>query len=267
MNKLEERMNELKSTGKKALIAYLTAGDPSLDVSAKLLSALAENGADVIELGVPFSDPLADGPVLQASAVRALAAGTTLNDVLSLADGFSKKFSTPLVLLVYYNCIYRKGVELFCREAAEAGVSAVVVPDLPFEEAGRLDLAAASSGLINIRFLSPTTTESRMVSICKSAAGFIYCVAFTGVTGERSLLDPGMLTLLANARKYTDVPLALGFGIATPQQAAAAAAAADAVIVGTALLRQIEEINDPAEKTGAAGKFINSLKKAIDGAF
>lgn len=267
MNKLEERMNKLKSTGKKALIAYLTAGDPDIIVSAKLLHALAENGADVIELGVPFSDPLADGPVLQASAARALTAGTTLDDVFSLARGFCAKYSTPLVLLAYYNSIYRRGVEQFCREAALAGVSAIVVPDLPFEEAGRLDLAAASSGLINIRFLSPTTTESRMISICKSSAGFIYCVAFTGVTGERSLLDPSLLTLLINARKYTDVPLALGFGISTPKQAAAAAAAADAVIVGTALLRQIEKINDPAEKTFAAGKFINSLKKAIDGAF
>ncbi|MBT9168227.1 MAG: Tryptophan synthase alpha chain [Syntrophomonadaceae bacterium] len=266
MNKLEKRMSEMKSAGKKALIAYLTAGDPSLSVSAKLLNALAENGADVIELGVPFSDPLADGPVLQASAARALAAGTTLDDVFLLANGFCKKFSTPVVLLAYYNSIYRKGVEQFCREAAEAGVSAIVVPDLPYEEAGQLDLAAASTGLINIRFLAPTTTENRMITICKSSAGFIYCVTVTGVTGGCSLLDPGMLTLLANARKYTEVPLALGFGISTPKQAAAAAAAADAVIVGTALVRQIENINDPTEKSLAAGRFINSLKRAIEGA-
>lgn len=265
MNKLENRMNELKRAGKKALIAFLTAGDPNLAVSAKLLNVLAENGADVIELGVPFSDPLADGPVLQASAVRVLAAGITLDDVFLLAVRFCEKFATPLVLLAYYNTIYRRGVEQFCREAAEAGFSAIVVPDLPYEEAGRLDLATASTGLINIRFLAPTTRESRMERICKSSAGFIYCVTVTGVTGQRSSLDPGMQTLLAKARKYTDLPLALGFGISTPEQAATAAAAADAVIVGSALVAQIENVKDPAEKCVVAGTFISSLKRAIEG--
>lgn len=264
MNKLANRMTQLKSAGKKALITYLTAGDPSLDVSAKLLDVLAENGADVIELGVPFSDPLADGPVLQAAAARALAAGTTLDGVFSLAARFCKKSSIPVVLLAYYNIIYRKGVEQFCQAAADAGVSAIVVPDLPYEEAGRLDLAAVSSGLINIRFLAPTTRESRIERICKSSAGFIYCVTVTGVTGERSSIDPGVQILLAKAREYTDVPLALGFGISTPQQAAAAAAVADAVIVGSALVAQIEKTDDTAEKCAIAGTFISSLKIAIE---
>jgi len=264
MNKLENRMNELKAAGKKALIAFITAGDPNLDISAELLEVLAENGADVIELGVPFSDPLADGPVLQAAAVRALVAGTTLASVFSLAAHFCQKFSTPIVLLAYYNTIYSKGVEQFCQEAAEAGVSAIVVPDLPYEEAGRLDLAAANSGLINIRFLAPTTTESRMERICKSSAGFIYCVTVTGVTGERSSIDPGTQILLTKARRYTEVPLALGFGISTPEQAATAAAAADAVIVGSALVAQLEKIDDPAKKCEIAGTFISSLKRAIE---
>lgn len=263
MNRLEDRMTRLKSSGEKALITFLTAGDPSLEVTAKLLNVLAENGADVIELGVPFSDPLADGPVLQAAAGRTLAAGTTLEGIFSLVSRFSKKFATPVVLLAYYNTIYRKGVRQFCLEAAEAGVSAIVVPDLPYEEAGGLDLAAVSNSLINIRFLSPTTTESRMARICKSAAGFVYCVTVTGVTGERSSLDPDIQKLLTIARKYTDVPLALGFGISTPQQAAAAVSVADAIIVGSALVTQLAKTNEITEKCRIAETFVSTLKKAI----
>lgn len=265
MNRLEQRLAEIKASGEKALIPFLTAGDPCLASTEALMNVLVENGADVIELGLPFSDPLADGPVLQAAADRALAAGTTPDGVFSLVSRFTEKHDTPVVLLVYYNMVLRRGVERFCREAAQAGVCALVVPDLPYEEAGRLDMAAVAQGLINIRFIAPTTTESRLARLSKSAAGFVYCVAVTGVTGERAAIDPALLTLLERTRALTDVPLALGFGIANPRQAAEAAAAADAVIVGSALVARIEKAQSLEEKCGVAGTFIRSLKDAIRG--
>jgi tryptophan synthase alpha chain len=253
----------MKATGQKALIPFLTAGDPHIEVTEALMATLAENGADIIELGVPYSDPLADGPVLQAAALRALAAGTTPDDVFALVSRFKEKYDTPVILLVYYNLVYRRGVELFCRDAAAAGVTGLVVPDLPYEEADMLDVAAINHHMVNIRFLSPTTTDDRLVKICKSAAGFIYCVTVTGVTGQRVSVDPALENLLLRARNITDVPLALGFGISTPKQASDAAKTADAVIVGSALVKVIVDMDGVNGKRRAAGEFIRSLKVAM----
>ena len=258
-------MAAMKAAGKKMLIPFLTAGDPNLAVTEKLMGILAENGADVIELGVPFSDPLADGPVLQAAAVRALEATTTLDDVFLLVSRFRKQHEIPVILLIYYNVVHRRGVETFCRAASAAGVSALIVPDLPFEEAGMLDLAATKYELINIRFLAPTTSGQRLGRICKSAAGFIYCVTVTGVTGEHAQLDSALLALLERARSFTGVPLALGFGISTPKQAADVSKYADAVIVGSALVKRIAEVEDNMDKYVVAAEFIRSLKEAIAG--
>ncbi|MCW3490770.1 tryptophan synthase subunit alpha [Dethiobacter alkaliphilus] len=263
MNKLENKLEKIKASGQKALIPFLTAGDPDLSVTEKLMVTLAENGADVIELGIPYSDPLADGPVLQLAAGRALKAGTTTDGVLDLVKRFQNYNDTPVVLLVYFNQIYRRGIERFCREAAQAGVSALVVPDLPFEEAAELDSAAQAAGLINIRFLAPTTTDERLEKICKSARGFIYCVTVTGVTGKRTAMDPAVETLLQRAAKFTAVPLALGFGISDPGQAKIAAQSGDCVIVGSALVQKIAEANGEA-KYDVAGSFIRSLKSAIE---
>ncbi len=255
-------MQELKTTGKKALITFLTAGDPDLKTTEMLMPVLARNGADVIELGIPFSDPLADGPVLQAAAGRALAAGTTPQRVFETVSRFSSSHDIPVVLLVYYNSIYHCGLHSFCRQAASSGVSALVVPDLPFEEKDELDLAANEYGLIIIRFISPTTTEERMKKICASAEGFIYCVAVTGVTGERTSHDGRLVGLIKRAKAISDVPVAVGFGIATPEQAAATAAFADGVIVGSALVKKLGEANQ-ADKSKTAAAFITSLKNAI----
>ncbi len=265
MNRLETKLSKMKKRGEAALIPFLTAGDPDADTTEKLMLALAANGADVIELGVPFSDPLADGPVLQAAAERALARGMTPGGVFKLAGRFAGKSQTPLVLLVYYNLVLRRGLGNFCREAAAAGISGLVVPDLPFSEAGQLDEEAKHEGLINIRFLSPTTSEARMAQICGAARGFIYCVAVMGVTGERAGLDPAVADLISRARQYTDVPLALGFGIAGPAQAAEAAAVADAVIVGSALVRKIAAADGQQEKTKVAAAFARTLKMAMRG--
>lgn len=265
MNRLATTLAKIKEAGNKALIPFLTAGDPNPAATETLMATLAESGADVIELGVPFSDPLADGPVLQEAAARALQAGTTPDSVFTIVANFRKHHETPVVLLVYYNTIYRRGVEKFCRDAKEAGVDALVVPDVPYEEAGRLDTAAVKHELLNIRFLSPTTSEQRMIRICKSAAGFIYCVSVTGVTGEQACMDHTIEGLLSRARELTDVPLALGFGISTPEQAKSAAAVADAVIVGSALVKRVAAIADEAEKCKEAAAFIKSLNSAISG--
>jgi len=262
MNKLANRLKTLKNAGEKGLIPFITAGDPDLTVTEKLMQVLAENGADVIELGVPFSDPLADGPVLQLAAGRALASGTTPDSVFTLVTRFSKNYDTPVVLLVYYNQVYHRGLDSFCREAGQAGVTGLVVPDLPLEEAAVLDAAAESAGIINIRFLAPTTSAERLEQTCKSARGFIYCVTVTGVTGRQTAMDPQIVTMLDRARTYTDIPLALGFGIADPGQAKAAAKHGDCVIVGSALVEKIAAANGDA-RYALAGSFIRSLKNAM----
>ncbi|MBS4023414.1 MAG: tryptophan synthase subunit alpha [Dethiobacter sp.] len=265
MNSLTKRMHELKAEGKKALIPFLTAGDPDFSSTAELLPVLAENGADVIELGVPFSDPLADGPVLQAAAGRALAAGATPDCVFRLVREFRQNFATPVVLLVYYNNIFRLGTDRFCKQAALAGVDGLVVPDLPFEEAGELDIAAAECGLINIRFVSPTTTDRRLEKICETAAGFIYCVSVAGVTGERSELDGRVAGLVRRAAAFTAVPVIVGFGISTPRQAADAASVADGVIVGSALVARLAAEKEVEQKVKVAAEFISSLQAALKG--
>ncbi|MBS4031332.1 MAG: tryptophan synthase subunit alpha [Clostridiales bacterium] len=264
MNGLVKTMSELRAGNRKALIPFITGGYPDMEMTESFLTVLVESGADVIELGIPFSDPLADGPVLQAAATEALAGGTTPNQIFAAAARFREKYDTPLVFLVYYNMVFHRGLDVFCQNAAKAGISALVVPDLPFEEAENLDQAAEAAGLVNIRLLSPTTSDERLEKICKSAAGFIYCVAVTGVTGERAQMDSGITSLLTRAKKYTDVPLALGFGISTSAQAKVAAESADAVIVGSALTKIINE-SKPHNHLHAVEEFVRSLRSAIDG--
>ena len=229
-----------------------------------LLDALVAGGADIIELGLPFSDPLADGPVLQAAASRSLQAGTTPRACLDLAARYRRKQALPLVLLVYYNLIFRYGQERFCREASAAGVSALVVPDLPFEEAGALNHAARGEGLINIRMISPTTMEDRLANICRAAEGFVYAVTVTGVTGKKRRLDPELPRLVQRARQYTSIPVLPGFGVSGPAQAAQAAGLADGVIVGSALVQSVAGATGVKEKCRVATEFIRSLREAID---
>lgn len=264
INMMSERLRNIKAAGGKILVPYLTAGDPGLDVTGMLMESLALNGADVIELGVPFSDPLADGPVLQQAAQRALAAGVNIDDIFSLTARFSKRYVTPVTLLVYYNIIYQYGLESFCRNASAAGISALVAPDLPYEESADLDKAALSANLINIRFLSPTTRLERVRAISKSADGFIYCVTITGVTGKSAETYESVTQIIKEVRALTEVPLLLGFGIATPQHAAMAVRLADGVIVGTALVRRLSEITGVQEKCRMAGSFTLSLKRAME---
>lgn len=265
LNGLETLLAEMKKRGEKALIPFLMAGDPDLNFTEKALNVLAQNGADVIEIGIPFSDPLADGPVLQAAATRSIQAGTTLDGIFPMLERFRSRYKTPLVLLVYYNIIVRRGLDTFCRQAAKVGVNGLVIPDLPYEEAAVLEEAATAHGLVNVRFISPTTSAKRMEQICSAAKGFIYCVSVTGVTGGSKELPPETAILMKKVRSFTETPLALGFGVSVPAQAAAAVNVADAVIVGTALASCLGSEAAEEEKLMAAAEFLKSFKSAIGG--
>jgi len=230
--------------GRAALMPYLMGGYPDLATSDAIAQAYADGGADLVELGVPFSDPIADGPVIQAAATRALAAGATVDGVLGIAERLAPR--VPVVLMLYANLVLARGVEAFAAAAADAGVSGVIVPDLPLEEAPATQAALAAEGLALVPLVAPTTTDERLTRIGAGAQGFLYTVSVTGITGERASLSQEFARIVARAKAHTRVPVALGFGISTPEQAAAAAdAGADGVIVGSRLVREAGEASDP----------------------
>jgi tryptophan synthase alpha chain len=227
--------------GHAALMPYLMGGFPDLDASLAIGEAYADGGADLVELGVPFSDPLADGPVIHAAGTRALASGATVPKVIELASGLAER--VPVILMCYANLVMARGVERFADELANANVSGLIIPDLPLEESPPTLAACDNAGIALVPLVAPTTPEERLERIGAQARGFIYAVSVTGTTGERAELDPG--SLLTRVRAHAGVPVALGFGIATPEQAAAAAAAgADGVIVGSRLVRAAAEEED-----------------------
>jgi tryptophan synthase alpha chain len=240
--------------GRAALMPYLMGGFPDVEGSVEIGLACADNGADLVELGVPFSDPLADGPVIQAAGTRALAAGATVPAVLDAGARIAERL--PVVVMCYANPMLARGMERFVRELAERGISGLIVPDMPLEEASGLRAACDDAGVALVPLVAPTTTEERLAAIGAHARGFVYTVAVLGITGERSGLAAGLADVLARAKAHTDVPVAAGFGIATPEDAAAAAeAGADGVIVGSRLVRAALEAvdagEDPARAVGA----------------
>jgi tryptophan synthase alpha chain len=251
----------LRERGEAAFVAYLTAGDPSLDVTPDLLAALVAGGADVIELGVPFSDPMADGPVIQRAAQRAIRAGTTLARVLELVATRRREWPVPIVLFGYYNPLLRYGVNAVARDARAAGIDGFLCVDLPPEEAGDLSSALARSELDLIRLLAPTTPLPRVKTIASDASGFLYFVSVLGVTGARSALPPELPDMVRRVRTATTLPIGVGFGVQAPEQAAWIAGFADAVIVGSAIQRLVEE-HGPAAPA-AVEAFVRSLKDGM----
>jgi tryptophan synthase alpha chain len=239
------------TSGKRAaLMPYLMGGFPTLDGSRAIGEAYAEAGADLVELGVPFSDPLADGPVIHAAGTAALAAGATLHGVLELGRALAE--SVPVVLMCYANLVLARGPERFADELAQRGVSGLIVPDLPLEEAGGALAACDAAGLALVPLVAPTTPPERLAAIGARARGFVYTVSVTGTTGERGALAAGLAGVLARTKAATDVPVALGFGIGTPEAAAGAAdAGADGVIVGSRLVRAAAEAERPADEVRA----------------
>jgi len=263
MNRIEKKFKELKEKKKKAFIAFVTAGFPDLGVTEKLIPALAKAGADVIELGVPFSDPLADGPTIQAASQKALAKHVTLDKILHTVRRIRKKTDVPLALMTYYNPVFHYGDERFAQNASRAGVDGLIIPDLPPEEAKELIRPAHRHGLATVFFVSPTTRKDRMKKIVRASTGFIYYVSITGVTGARKTFAPELLKKLREVKRSTSKPVCVGFGVSTPAQVRSIARLADGVIVGSAIIKVIAQSKNKKAIIPRVQRFVESLTRAL----
>ncbi len=261
MNRIQATFQRLAGRGEKALIAYIMAGDPSLDETETYVRQLAEAGADVIELGVPFSDPIADGPVIQQAAERALRSGTSLKKILATVRSLRTKTQVPLVFMAYYNSIFRYGEAAFCLDAVAAGVDGLIVPDMPPDEAGTLRPLAEKAGLDVIFLLAPTSTAKRQASVARASRGFVYYVSLTGITGAKIADRAEVGKKVQEIRRHTKTPVAVGFGIKTPDDVREIARTADGVIVGTAMVKLIAE-GGASSVADRLSSFTRSLKAA-----
>ena len=262
MNRIHKKFSDLKKAKKKALIVFITAGDPSLRLTEALAPVLEKDGVDFIELGVPFSDPLADGPVIQASSQRSLARGTTLQKILTLVKNIRKRSQVPLILMSYLNPLWHYGLKRFAREARKAGVDGVIVPDLPPEEGREVKAVLRAEKLDLICLLAPTSNASRQKKVAKASAGFIYYVSLTGVTGHKQKLSAALFRQLRAVKKASTLPVCVGFGISTPEQARSVAQNADGVIVGSAVVKALHDHRHlSAEKFSQ--KFVRPFAKAL----
>jgi tryptophan synthase alpha chain len=261
MSRIGAAFRRLRKNKGKALIPFLTAGDPNPAATKKLILALEEAGADVIELGVPFSDPMADGPVIQKASERALAKGMTLKKVLSLVSQVRKTSQVPLLLMGYFNPILSYGLERFARDADKAGVDGAIVVDLPPEESADLDRALKKNGIDLIYLLTPTSDAERIRIVCRRARGFIYFVSMTGVTGGRLKSEEEIRQKVGEIRRHTALPVAVGFGISNPEQARAMAKIGDGAVVGSALISLIN--NNAKNPSPKAQAFVRRLKGAL----
>ncbi|NJD55085.1 MAG: tryptophan synthase subunit alpha [Nitrospirae bacterium] len=256
-SRIARKFQALRKEGKKAFIPYIMAGDPDIKRTGELVKVLEDCGADIIELGVPFSDPLADGPTIQAAAQRALGGGTTLHTVLEFVSTLRNSTQIPIILMTYYNPVFKYGDEKFIEDALSAGVDGIIVPDLPPDEAEGLIRLSRKKPFDTIFLLAPTSTEERMQKVCHASRGFIYYVSITGITGTALSLDPFIGSHMAQIRKISDTPIAVGFGISTPEEAATVAGIADGVIVGSAIVKRT---NGPDEELR---QYLLSLRAAI----
>ncbi len=241
MSRIDKTFQALRRNGAKGLITYITGGDPGLPVTLQLVLAMARSGADIIEVGIPFSDPIADGPVIQAASNRALAGGVTVDGILDTIRSAREKTAVPLVIMTYYNPIFQYGLEPFCRRAVESGADGLIVPDLPLEESGPLKDHADRYGIDLIPLVAPTSTPPRVKDICAQARGFVYCVAVTGVTGARERIETDLAALSGLVRGFTSLPVAIGFGISGPEAALRTASYCDAVVVGSAIVSLVAQ--------------------------
>ena len=263
MNRIVERFARLQQQGQKGLVVYIGAGDPDLETTRRLALAFDQAGVDVLELGVPFSDPLADGLVNQLAAQRGLESGTTPPKVLQTVAAIRRESAVPVVLYVYFNLLHRCGLKQFIAEAARAGVDGLLVLDLPPEESGNYETLMRDAGLCVIYLVAPTTPEDRIELIVKRGSGFIYYVSREGVTGMQQKISDTIAAMTAKIRAHTDLPIAIGFGISNPEQARAVAAHAEAIVVGSAIVNQIAEHGKHPDLVPRVAKFVKSLAEAV----
>ena len=263
MNRIVERFARLKREGKKAFIVYIGAGDPHLEATRQLGLSFDNVGVDILELGVPFSDPLADGLVNQLAAQRGLESGTTPPKVLEAVAAIRRDSQIPVVLYIYFNLIHRVGLERFINDAARAGVDGLLVLDLPPEEAGDYEALMRKAGLCHIYLVAPTTPGKRMEKIVKRGAGFIYYVSREGVTGMQNKIAANLAQQVAKIRAHTELPVAVGFGISNPEQGKLVASVADGVVVGSAVVNQVAQHGQSAELVSKVGEFVKSLATAV----
>ena len=263
MGRIGNKFESLRGRKEKALIVYLTAGDPSLSVTKKLIIGLEKAGVDILEIGVPFSDPTADGPVIQAASQRALKVGTTLEGVLDLVAEVRKVSEIPVVLFGYFNPIFAYGVKKFAHAAREAGIDGVLVVDLPYEEAKELRIYTDAVGIDFISLIAPTTGSERLTKIAADATGFLYYISITGITGTAAPKIDNIKTEVNKIRKITKLPVAVGFGISKPQQAKEISRFADGVVVGSAVVRLIDENKNNRDLVKIVSVYISGIKKVL----
>eukprot|EP00892_Ulva_mutabilis_P003537 jgi/Ulvmu1/1555/UM110_0018.1 len=262
---VSDKMAQLRADGRTAMIPFICAGDPDLETTAEALKALDEAGADIIELGVPYSDPLADGPTIQGAADRALRKGTTLKMVLDMLSSVSADISTPVVLFTYYNPIMARGLDRYCADIRAAGASALVVPDIPLEETAAIRAALNAEGLELVLLTTPTTRKERMERIAAASQGFLYLVSVTGVTGARSEVSVRVQQLLTDIKAKTDLPVCVGFGVSSAQQAQQIKGwGADGVIVGSALVKLLAGAEEPQQGVQDMKELAQKLRTALD---
>ncbi|MDP2277169.1 MAG: tryptophan synthase subunit alpha [Nitrospirota bacterium] len=258
MNRIEKVFKKIKAQNKKAFIPYIMAGDPSLEKTKEIVLMFEECGADIVELGVPFTDPLADGPTIQRAAERALKNGVTLKKVIALVRDLRRKTKIPLVLMTYYNPVFKYGEERFIADAKDAGVDGVIIPDLPPDEAGEFTRLAKNAAIASIFLLAPTSTEDRIRKVARASTGFIYYVSITGITGAQLLLDGSIEKSINGIRKISDKPVAVGFGVSTRDEAKAVAGVSDGVVIGSAIVKKAQESLDKELRD-----FLLTLREAI----
>ncbi len=256
MNRIDRVFMDLRNIGQKALIAYITAGYPDIDATVELVHAISEAGADIVEIGIPYSDPLADGPVLQRAASKALEKGLRVCDVFDAVRRIRKRSDIALVFLVYFNTVFRYGVESFIKDSKDAGIDGFIIPDLPLEERNEASGVIRRYGLHHIPMVAPTSHE-RIKEIVKEAGGFVYCVSTTGVTGERDSIDTDISAYMEEVKRFTDLPRAIGFGISSPEMAGSLKHHCEGVIVGSAIARLVDELYSVRD-------FVKSIKKALE---
>lgn len=260
MSRIEKRLVSLN--GNKALVAFYTAGDPDLSASKDIFAVIEKNGADIIEIGVPFSDPLADGPTIQASSHRSLQKGTTLKKIIQLVADIRKTSELPIILMTSFNPVFVYGKKEFVADAVKAGVDGMIIPDLPPEEAE--EFLGIAEGLDLVFLLAPTSTPDRIQQVGKVSKGFIYYISLTGTTGTKEALSDGLKNKVNEIKKSVSLPVLVGFGVSGPEQAKQAAEASDGVIIGSAIVKLIAEHSDPAERDRKLADFLASIKKAIN---